>query len=820
MGVWSKAGAVSVVAMAAGVLWLDQAAQAQSASPALQTLLTLRSCQACDFSNQDLRGQDLRGVDLNNANLSNANLSNADLSGANLTGANLYLTQFQGANLTGATLSESNLRGANLAGANLQDSQLNGSDAAYSNFNQANLTGVQADNANLSDADLSGANLTGASLIKTNLRYAKLIEANLTQVDLSQTQLGGADTTNAILPDPDQTVAQTSEVSEVNRVSEVNSQSDSLESPSSDLALSDSSPGSNFSTNFQASESPLASIPFQRPTAQHLRKGDFLIDANVRLFDINNLDVRGSDEGTPFWPGVGVRWGITNSSELGLAFYNFDAGSLERQGAFDPFLIDEKPTWDVAIEFKQKIWENDSKTLAVSGAASLAGLTEPSFGWGGTNQTAEGNSIVPSLAFPVTATVSERLNLTLSPTAAFFPSDSALFLHTLPQPNSGSFGTTVGLTGAISYLVHPRLLLWGDVFYPFVGNNSINSTTGLPAKTPAFNAGARYLLNPRLGVNIFATNTFGSFGPVSLTADRDNVGFGFGFVTLPTLGANRKNYPNSFDGQVYKSDTPLTTDGFGFFDGGTVPEGKILAQIQGGTQGIMTALRIGAVRDLELSAYLDYVFGNVDESEQGVNAKFRFLNQADGAPLTLSVAASLGVGNEPIINIRDNNAQAFANQGTDKSIPFLFGGRLSEGDGLYVVTASIPAQYQFSKNTAVWATPTVGFVQRSGLTFAGVNAGASVGVFQDVSLLAEVGATFGGDGNAFIGNRLVDRIPWSFGVRWQPSEIFGINFKDKLARPSLELFVTNRVGSSAFQQLRVREGNDPAFGLGVSFPLF
>jgi hypothetical protein len=232
----------------------------------------------------------------------------------------------------------------------------------------------------------------------------------------------------------------------------------------------------------------------------------------------------------------------------------------------------------------------------------------------------------------------------------------------------------------------------------------------------------------------------------------------------------------------------------------------------------MTALRYGVTRDLELGAYLDYVFGNVDESEQGVSAKLRFLNQNDGAPFTLSLAATLGEGNQPIFNTPNNNASSFANSGKDKSIPFLFGGGLSSQDALYIATVSLPIQYQISRDTAVWVTPTLGYVQRSGPTVAGFNIGGSLRVFGDVSLLGEVGANFVGDGNAFINNRLADRIPWDFAVRWRPAKLFGFNFEDALARPSFELFVTNRVGASAFQQLRVREGNSPAVGVGVSIP--
>ncbi|NJM95381.1 MAG: hypothetical protein HC792_03430 [Acaryochloridaceae cyanobacterium CSU_5_19] len=76
---------------------------------------------------------------------------------------------------------------------------------------------------------------------------------------------------------------------------------------------------------------------------------------------------------------------------------------------------------------------------------------------------------------------------------------------------------------------------------------------------------------------------------------------------------------------------------------------------------------------------------------------------------------------------------------------------------------------------------------------------------------------FLGEGNAFIGNRLADRIPWAFAVRWDASRLFGVN-PDSVSgfHPNLELFITNRVGSSPWHQLRVRDQDDIAVGAGLS----
>ena len=818
--------AVSLVAVA--FIGGATSVQAQSLSP-IEQLKQTRACQGCDLSNAGLSGIDLRNVNLSGATLSNANLSGADLSGANLSGANLYLANLASANLKGTNLTQVNLKSADLQNADLSGATLTDAALNYAKLNSANLSQADLSRTDLGNADLQGTNLSDAKFSAAKLGYANLSQANVERADFSGAQLSAADLSNA-------TNFSTATLTGAN-LTGANLIGTGITAP--EVALTPATPGEPAAgtaatavkpedssilnhTLFSASESPLSRSSLHSPTADTLRAGEVVIQGTARTFFTSSFSNQGTkSNGTAFWPGIGARWGITDTSELSAAFYSFDPVSIPKQGAYKPTVVDSNTTYDFAFEFKQKLWENASKTLAASGVVSLAGLTEPSFRFSSPTQnlSAKGNGIVPSLSLPVTARVTNRLSLTVAPTIAFFPDDSALFLHRLPLPNSGSFGTTFGISGSASYLLNSRLLLWGDAFIPFVGNNSISGGSGLPAKTVAFNAGIRYLLNPRLGLDLFATNTFGTFGPVGLTADRGNIGAGIGLVFMPgAIPANRAKVPDTFDGQYRKKDTPQTTDGLGFFDGGTVPAGRFLTQFQAGSNGIMTALRYGATRDLEIGTYLDYVFGNKDESEQGIEAKGRFLNQADGDPFTLAFAASLGVGNGPVFNIPNNDASSFANSGRNKLVPFLFGGQLQPGDALYIATASLPLQYQFSRDTAVWATPTLGYVQRSGLAVLGVTTGGSLRVYKDFSVLGELGFNFGTDGNAFINNRLANRIPWNLALRWRPSTLFGHSFENSSIRPSFELFVTNRVGASTFQQLRVREGNTPAFGIGVSVP--
>lgn len=93
-------------------------------------------------------------------------------------------------------------------------------------------------------------------------------------------------------------------------------------------------------------------------------------------------------------------------------------------------------------------------------------------------------------------------------------------------------------------------------------------------------------------------------------------------------------------------------------------------------------------------------------------------------------------------------------------------------------------------------------------------------VIPEVSLVGEIGANFFGEGNSFDGDRLTDRIPWTAGVRWQALSSFGRQPTTDNSDPYLELYLTNRVGSSTWHQLRVRDDNDLAIGVGLFVPFF
>ncbi|WP_299484965.1 pentapeptide repeat-containing protein [Acaryochloris sp. IP29b_bin.137] len=257
----------------------------------------------------------------------------------------------------------------------------------------------------------------------------------------------------------------------------------------------------------------------------------------------------------------------------------------------------------------------------------------------------------------------------------------------------------------------------------------------------------------------------------------------------------------------------LTTDGIGIIDGGTVPKGRLLVSLKGGPQGLHSTVRYGILGNLEALGYLDYSFGFVDESEQGFGLKYRFLDQAKGKPLTISAAVNIALTGETFINYATNNRNEFRQRGLTKAVPTLFQGVNGDVGNNLIYSFSLPIHYNASDKLNLWLTPTFSYVQDRDIAVGGFNFGASYEVVDHLNIIAEVGANFAGRGNTFIGNTLEDAIPWNVGLRYDSSTLFGFTPGSK--QLIFDLYASNRVGTSPWNQLRVRDQDEPTVGVGV-----
>ena len=150
---------------------------------------------------------------------------------------------------------------------------------------------------------------------------------------------------------------------------------------------------------------------------------------------------------------------------------------------------------------------------------------------------------------------------------------------------------------------------------------------------------------------------------------------------------------------------------------------------------------------------------------------------------------------------------------------FTPGGDDGRNGNFLLLTFALPMHYEINPDAAVWLTPMLGYVQRRGVEIGGFNLGGAIAVAESISLTAEVGANFFGEGNSFVDGELSNKIPWTAGVRWQPSSVLGWAATTDNSDPYLELYLTNRVGSATWHQLRVREDNSVGVGLGLFVPL-
>ena len=554
-------------------------------------------------------------------------------------------------------------------------------------------------------------------------------------------------------------------------------------------------------------------------TAHQLKRGEIVTNLRYRHFLQSGS---AETDGLTGQPTIGITWGVTDDLELTFDAQTVDNAGPVRQGSFNAQRINPTgfgPNFfqEWTLQAKNRIWQNKKGTQALSGVVAVSmGNADRPYRFSNQNGNASNglnSEIVTSLELPFSIKTDKRWQFTVSPKAAFLPKDNALYYNTAPIDNSGSFGTVFGIAGGASYQLNPKLILWGDSFVPLTGNNTINRDTGLPTRNIGFNAGLRYLVNPRLATDLFVSNTLGNTGALSIITDRNYPALGFNLTFLPGITRANRRYPQHFRSTVQPSNTNA---GFGFLDGGTIPNQQLRFNLQAGSQGLLTGIRYGLLDDLEIGAFLDSIPGTVDESQLGFSGRLRLLHQADGDPLTLTVAGTLARPNNVFTNFVNNNRNRFNELGLDKD-GFSFSNE-KEGE-LFIITLSTPMHYQFKNKSAIWLTPTLGFVQRRGLEIAGFNLGGSLPINKDLNAIAEVGFDLSGNGNGFIGNNRQTVIPWTVGLRWNPASLLNISDDSTFSGMQLETYLTNRLGSTPFDSLRVRADNETAIGVGLVLPV-
>lgn len=380
---------------------------------------------------------------------------------------------------------------------------------------------------------------------------------------------------------------------------------------------------------------------------------------------------------------------------------------------------------------------------------------------------------------------------------AFFPADNALYLRRMPEAQGDAFGITAGLSIDAAVLMESAALR-GRLFAPFSGANTIRRATGRTARWPVYNVAVGYAVNPMLATEVFLSNALSSYSALSLVADREYAAMGGGvrYMSGGRRISRGKAMPSDRLPIASGASASLLDPSFSH---------ALRVSVGAGSGGTYVSLGGSPVPDLVLVASLDYVSNTLDEGDLGALAAVRFVRQSPQTPISLGVLLAASRSNNVLVNLLAGRADEFARRGLEKS-GFRFGDESVTDGKLYLLTGAVPVRRDFANGGHVWGAPTVAAVQRRGIELAGVVGGITWPLVATLHATLETGVPLDSEGNALERTSRVRRLPWGTSIAWSfPSSPF-----------TLDLYATNRVGSSPFHALRVRANGGIDLGVGLS----
>ncbi len=459
-------------------------------------------------------------------------------------------------------------------------------------------------------------------------------------------------------------------------------------------------------------------------TANQLPKGSVQFEAGTH--QATPADNRRGNTGYQnYYTSLG--WGVTDKLQLNFAAQFFDDPIKSQINGTFPSLT----FVSFAPSVKYQVFKNERFKVAVSGTAELLEISSDPGLFNNTNKKSSEYFGIGKLEFPVTYNADEDIQLHFTPGVAFYPDK---------VKGADFYGNFINVGAGISWQTSEKLNLFANANLPLgPGGNALDSEDNSIFRKFLWTAGTRYAINPRAGVEAYATNSFGATPTTSLLAfipDGNEVIFGANVKYIFDFGQNyAANFGNKPDIPLTNRDRQLLLDGLTLSSSTTLPPDRIRLTT-GMTSGGNAKLNLyyGLANDLQLEIPIEQ-FGNDDnlpDSESfgnavkiGAGAKLRFLNQAQGDPFSLSLKVK---------GVRD------------------FGEKPNQGTLFF----EMPVVYQNSNKTALFVNPKAAFYQqeeRLGLGF-GINQ-VLTDKFQFIGELTPVS-----------GHELI----WSTGLRYFESE--------------------------------------------------
>jgi len=477
--------------------------------------------------------------------------------------------------------------------------------------------------------------------------------------------------------------------------------------------------------------STLVLTPLQKPptrlfnleTANLLSSGEFNTSIGAIFFLKDQI---GQGTGLQVFNGS-IDAGISDNLQLGIAasFFDDDLGRT-----INGFRYKFRYA-AIAPNIKYQFFQNES--LSLSAASSIEFLdfkNGPDPFYYGTQPTIDAKSIVGTIQLPLTySTTNRELQLHLTPGIAFFPTS----LSNLPF-----YGTIFNLGAGVSWQAMSRLSLFADVNLPVGGTNAVSSKDGSLFKKLVFSAGLRYLVNPAVGLDVYATNALGATPATRFLAflpDGDQVAIA---ATLNYAFGKGSSYASSFrDGtrvQLSKRDTQLLLDGITLTTADTLPPNTFLVRAGGLKSELGFNLAYGLANDTQLEIFGERLSNIPNRSNTfrfGGAAKLRFLDQVQGDFASVSVRGAFALDTSG-----DRGAGGF-------------------------FTIEVPATYRPTPEVALFVNPKIGFLGSAtslpilNRTIAGIGLGINYELFGGLQLIGEVTPVLTGE-----------RSLWSAGIRY------------------------------------------------------
>lgn len=254
----------------------------------------------------------------------------------------------------------------------------------------------------------------------------------------------------------------------------------------------------------------------------------------------------------------------------------------------------------------------------------------------------DGDHIIGSFHLPLTYTVNPNLQLHVTPGVSVFPDD----LNGIPY-----YGTVASLGGGFSWRASNRLLAFGSLTAPVSGGNTIASDRSI-TKELVYTVGARYNFTPKVALEGYVTNGFGSTpatGIVTFFPDGNDPLFGLRVVYAPG-----KNYPNTYRptplASVSTRMSQMDQDGFTVGTAGVMAPGEVHVGTSGGTSGNgAVMLSIALEQDFQIDGIIEDYSNDgslssaddptPDSARWMVGGRIRVLDQNNGSPFSWTLRA-------------------------------------------------------------------------------------------------------------------------------------------------------------------------------------